>query len=115
MNLLKKLFGRDPKALPIDDNFLPTRGIKLAYPALPENGNKLAAQFVDAVKTNEKIVLDYSPRTLEFVDSFLQRFKEEGINVNDFAETIFVAGAYIGEIMVLHNKGIWIKQEDAAL
>jgi hypothetical protein len=43
------------------------------------------------------------------------RFKDEGLSSNDFAETIFVAGAYIGQIMVLHSQGTWIKQEDAAL
>jgi hypothetical protein len=102
MNFIKKWFGRQIEESKGDSSPLPTRGINLAYPPSPENGSKLAKQFVDAVKTNESVVLDYSPETLGFVDNLLQGFKDEGLSSNDFAETIFVAGAYIGQIMVLH-------------
>ena len=115
MNLFKKLFGGKGKRPPNDEGPTPTRGLNLQYQPIPENGPKFAKQFVDAVSNNENKELDYGVDTLDFVDHFLQRFRDEGLNVNDFAETIFVAGAYVGEVMIKNNQGVWIKQEDANL
>ena len=81
----------------------------------PENGEKFAEQFVDVVRRNEKINLDYSVDTLDFVDKFLQRFSDEGLAVNDFAETIFVAGAYVGQVMIKNRNGVWIKGDELNL
>jgi hypothetical protein len=114
MSFFKNLFGKRDHKKP-DKGPMPTRGLNLQFTPAPENGHKFAQQFVDAVKNNDKIELNYSIGTLEFVDKFLQRFSDEGLTVDDFAETIFVAGAYIGEVMIKNNDGIWLKQEDANL
>lgn len=112
MGFLKKLFGEKRENF-VD--FLPTRGMNLKFVPEPANGEKLAEQFVSVIKKNENIDLNYSVSSLDFVDQFLQNFKNDGVSVNDFAETIFVAGCYVGQVMVLNNSGVWIKQEDADL
>ena len=115
MNFFKKLFASAGKKSAPDTGPTPTRNINLPFLPIPENGPKFAQQFVDAVSKNEHKRLDFGVNTLDFVDSFLQRFSDEGLTVNDFAETIFVAGAYVGEVMIKNNNGIWIKQEEANL
>jgi len=111
MSFLKKIFGK--KNIKPDAGDMPKRSLNLQFEPIPQNGEKFAQQFVDAVEKNEKKELDYSFDTLEFVDSFLQRFSDEGLTVNDFAETIFVAGAYVGQVMINHNNGMWIDQKEA--
>jgi hypothetical protein len=115
MSLFKKIFGERNKKRKPDDGPMPTRGLNLQFTATPDNGIKFAQQFVDVVKKNENIDLDYSIDTLDFVDKFLQRFSDEGLTVNDFAETIFVAGSYVGQVMIENNRGIWIGQEEVNL
>lgn len=115
MGIFKKLFSKSDKKTRPDNGPNPSRELNLQFEPIPENGGRFAQQFVNAVKTNERIDLDYSVSTLGFVDMFLQRFSDEGLTVDDFAETIFVVGAYVGEVMVRNNGGVWIRQEDANL
>jgi len=112
MRIFDKLFGSKKKD---DIGPMPTRNLNLRFIPTPDNVLKFAEQFRDAVKENENIDLDFSVETLKFTDTFLQRFRNEGLTVNDFAETIFVAGCYVGQVMVQNNGGVWIKQEDANL
>lgn len=114
MRFLKKLFGGQGKPKP-DNSPMPTRALNLQFTPTPDNGKKFAEQFVGVVRKNDNIQLDYSVGTLNYVDKFLQRFSDEGLTVNDFAETIFAAGSYIGQVMINNNNGIWIKQEEVKL
>src|SRR5688572_23776947 len=104
MGLFDKLFKGKKK-----DDFgpMPTRGLNLQYSHTPENGLNFAEQFRSSVKAIENIDLDYSVKNLEYVDKFLQGFREEGLTVNEFAETIFVAGCFVGQVMVSNNGGVW--------
>lgn len=111
----RNLFGNKTRNNNPDTGAIPTRKLNLKFASTPDNGYKFAQQFVEAVENNDHIELNYSIETLEFVDGFLQRFRDEGLTVNDFAETIFVAGAYIGQVMIVNNNGTWIRQEDANL
>jgi hypothetical protein len=115
MSFFKKFFGRQDSNPKPDGGPMPTRALNLPFAPTPENGVTLAQQFADAVRMNENIELDYSVGTLKFVDEFLQRFRNEGLTVNDFAETIFVAGSYVGQVMISNNNGGWIKQESTDL
>ncbi|HEU5165149.1 MAG TPA: hypothetical protein VFU29_06390 [Chitinophagaceae bacterium] len=115
MSFLKKIFGGKGNKSKADNGPMPTRPLNLAFDVRPENGEKFAEQFVDVVRRNEKINLDYSVDTLDFVDKFLQRFSDEGLAVNDFAETIFVAGAYVGQVMIKNRNGVWIKGDELNL
>jgi len=102
MGLFDKLFGRS-----IAD-VIPKRPLRLQFPPAPDNAHIFAQQYVDVVRNNDRFQLDYTAPTVEFVDAFLQRFSDAGISSNDFAETIFVAGAYVGQLLVLHKNGQWI-------
>lgn len=112
MGFWDKLFGMGKNVDPI-----PRRPLRLQLTPAPQNMPALASQYVDVVRNNDRFQLDYSPATVEFVDRFLQRFSDAGITNNDFAETIFVAGAYLGQIMVLHRQAQWVstRQMDAVM
>ena len=112
MSFLKKIFGK--QNIKPDTGAMPKRSLNLQFDPIPQNGERFAEQFVDAVKKNENKELNYSFDTLEFVDNFLQRFSDEELTVNDFAETIFVAGAYVGQVMVNSNNGMWIDQKEVS-
>jgi hypothetical protein len=115
MSFFKKLFGGQDKNPNPDNGPMPTRGLNFQFTPTPDNGIKFAQQFVDAVKQNENRELNYSVDSLDFVDKFLQRFSDEGLTVNDFAETIFVAGSYVGQVMIKNNNGMWIGQDEVNL
>ncbi|RFM27036.1 hypothetical protein [Deminuibacter soli] len=106
MSFFRKLLHRFRR---VDNgkNPLPTRDLKLRYKLSPANGKLFAIQFATFIKQNMNIELDYSVKSLRFVDAFLLQFSNEGFTVNDFAEVIFTAGCYTGEVMVRNNKGKW--------
>jgi hypothetical protein len=115
MSFLKNLFGGSDKHPLPDDNPIPTRVMQLPFTASADNGHLFAKLFVDLVKKNERVRLDYSVETIDFVNKFLQRSRDEGLSVNDFAETIFVVGSYVGQVMVNNNSGLWIASDEARL
>lgn len=106
MGFFDRFFGganRDP---------IPKRPLRLQYTPSPETAPVFAQQFVDVVRNNDRFQLDYSIASIEFVDRFLQRFSDAGVSNDKFAETIFVAGAYVGQVMVLHLGARWIKASE---
>ena len=115
MGFFKSLFGSGGKKFNPDEGAMPSRQLNLPYAASASNGHLFAQKFVDAVKKNDGIELDYSVNSITFVDKFLQKFSDEGLSVNDFAETIFVAGSYVGQVMIANNNGQWIEQDKANL
>jgi hypothetical protein len=115
MSFFKQFFGGQRKKSNTDIGPMATRALNLQFTPTPDNGKKFAQQFVDAVKQNDNKELNYSVDTLDFVDQFLQRFSDEGLTVNDFAETIFVAGSYVGQVMIENNNGAWISQDEVGL
>lgn len=102
MGFFNNLFG-NKKADPV-----PKRPLRLQFTPAPDNAHLFAQQYVDVVKNNDHFQLDYSLESADFVDHFLQRFADAGITSTNFAETIFVAGAYVGQTMVLHRGAQWI-------
>lgn len=111
MSVFKNLFGKNKEK---PKQVFPNRGLTLQLEPKPENGKGLGDYFREAVKENEGIELDYSVDTLNFVDEFLDNFSKE-LKMDDFAETIFAAGCYSGQVMIENANGHWIKQEDANL
>lgn len=109
MSFLKRLFGGGRK-----NSFIPTRPLKLLYEVTPENAARFANQFVEIINANEKVGLNYSIGTLAFVDQFLERFKRQNVSVDKFAETIFVAGCYVGQTILLNTGGNWIANPEIA-
>ena len=94
---------------------MPTRPLRLPIAPTPEHAPALAGLFQEAVMNIDRVVLDYSVGSLQFADTFLQRRRDEGLTVDDFAETIFVAGCYTGQVMVVNDGGKWLRGEDAKL
>ncbi|MGG9961193.1 hypothetical protein [Ferruginibacter sp. SUN106] len=115
MSFFSKLFGKKGKQADPGNGPMPTRPLNLQFATTPANGIQFAQQFVDAVKKNDNKTLNYSVDTIDFVEAFLQRFSNEGLTVNDFAETIFVAGCYVGQVMIINNNGAWVSQEEVKL
>ncbi len=82
--------------------------IKLRYPASPENARDHAQIGVDLAREEYDAELDFSPGSLELVDSLIDSLREEGIDGEGASETLFVLGCYLGEVMVRHLGGAWV-------
>ena len=82
--------------------------IKLHYPASPENARDHAQIAVDLAREEYDSELDFSPGSLELVDAHIDSLREEGIDGEGAAETLFVLGCYLGEVMVRHLGGEWV-------
>ncbi|RYG50841.1 MAG: hypothetical protein EOO01_09780 [Chitinophagaceae bacterium] len=113
MNFIKKLFGGSAKSK--DTELMPARPLKLQFPLVPASAPEFAKQFVEIIRNNEQLGLNYSVGTLAFVDKFLDRFKREGITMDRFAETLFVAGCYVGQTMLANAGGTWIPDTESGL
>ncbi len=111
MGFISKIFGKNKNEL---KEIYPNRALTLKSEPTAENGKLLSQDFIDAVKSSENIELDLTENSLKFVDDFLEHFSKN-LKMNDFAETIFVAGCYCGQVMVESANGIWINAADANL
>jgi hypothetical protein len=82
--------------------------IRLKYPASPENAVDHALIAVALAREQYDAELDFSPGSLEMVDSWIDSLREEGIDGEGAAETLFVLGCYLGEVMVRSLRGAWV-------
>jgi len=98
-----------------DSGPMPKRPMRFQFELISENGEKLADQYKGAVEKFEGVNLNYSIESLEFVNIFLQKFRDQGLTTEDFAETIFIAGCYVGQVMVINHHGQWINEKEALL
>lgn len=94
----------DPRA----DAGPPWVGRALSLPAMPtpDAAPELARRAVEAALKVSGINLDYSPASLHHVDAILDGFRKPGSDV--MAETIFVFGCYLGEVMVRNAGYVWV-------
>ena len=109
MGLFNKLFSARARK---EDGPFPTRNLKFKFEPIASNGDKFAKLFVDSVKSLDNMELDYSVASIKLVDDFLQSVRDEGLKVNDFAETIFAAGCYVGQVMVVNAGGTWVNASE---
>jgi len=82
--------------------------IQLRYPASPENAGDHARIAIDLAREQYDSDLDLSPGSLEMVDTWIDSLREEGLDGEGAAETLFVLGCYLGEVMVRHLGGAWV-------
>jgi hypothetical protein len=82
--------------------------IRLQYPASPENAADHALIAVTLAREQYDADLDFSPGSLEMVDGWIDSLREEGIDGEGAAETLFVLGCYLGEVMVRWLRGTWV-------
>ena len=73
---------------------------------VPEHAAELAQSAAAAARNVDGIELNYTPASLALVDDILERFREPGSDA--VAETIFVFGCYIGEVMIRNAGYEWV-------
>jgi hypothetical protein len=82
--------------------------LNLRYPASPDNALDHAQLAVEAAWEEFGVDLDYSPASLENVDTQVDSLREGGLTGEDVAEALFVFGCYVGQVMVRHLGGRWV-------
>jgi hypothetical protein len=82
--------------------------IRLRYPASPDNAADHARIAVELAREQYDAELDFSPASLEMVDAWIDSMREEGIDGEGAAETLFVLGCYLGEVMARGLGGGWV-------
>ncbi len=89
--------------------------LELKYPATAETATEHAALTVRLAWEQYETRLDYSPGSLEELDALVESLREEGLNGEDAAETLFVMGCYLGEVLVRGLSGRWVSTTGTAL
>jgi hypothetical protein len=87
----------------------------LRYPATPENALEHAQLAVEASREEFGDDLDYSPGSLEALDAEIDSLREEGFTAEDVAETLFVMGCYLGEVLLRSLRGRWVATPQSPL
>ena len=82
--------------------------IRLSYPATPENAVQHAAIAVRVAREEWESDLDFSPASLEALDGEIDSLREDGLDAEEAAETLFVFGCYLGEVLVRQLAGAWV-------
>lgn len=89
--------------------------IRLRYPASPENARDHAQIAVRLAREDWETRLDYTRRSLEALDAQIDSLREEGMDGEEAAETLFVYGCYLGEVLVRKLGGAWLPTVRSAL
>jgi hypothetical protein len=89
--------------------------IRLRYPASPENASDHARIAVGLAREDYDADLDFSPGSLEVADALVESLREEGLDGEGAAETLFVLGCYLGEVMVRGLGGAWVPTSRSSL
>jgi hypothetical protein len=89
--------------------------IRLRYPATPANARDHAQIAVALAREEYDAELDFSPGSLELADTLVDSLREEGLDGEGAAETLFVLGCYLGEVMVHRLGGTWVPTSRSSL
>ena len=81
--------------------------LNLKHDPIPENAHAFAADIAAAALKITGVELDYSRESLRTVDAVLEHLRSDGPPVDQFRETLFGFGCYVGEVMVRHANGRW--------
>ena len=81
--------------------------LRLQYPAMPVNARDHAELALKVAREQYDTDLDYSPESLEWLDSEVDSLREDGLDAEEAAEALFVFGCYLGEVMVRNLGGSW--------
>lgn len=82
------------------------RALRLPVAPTADHAAELAQSAVDAEQNISGIELDYTPASLNRVDEVLSKFREPGSDA--VAESIFVFGCYVGEVLVRNAGYEWV-------
>lgn len=72
---------------------------------LAEQAAFAANRAVETAKKVDGAVLDYSPNSLKDIDKIVLDIRRSGTNPEEVKGTLFILGAYVGEVIVRNNKG----------
>lgn len=86
--------------------------LRLPFPPVPDRMADHAANLVAIVRTVDGIELDYRAGSLAEVDRLLGKFYDAGDDPDRMPETLFLFGAYIGEVIARSNGGVWVHVPD---
>lgn len=75
-------------------------------PPTAKHASDLAQRAVDAERNINGVELDYTPESLNRVDDILNSFRAPGSDA--VAETIFVFGCYVGEVLARNASYEWV-------
>jgi hypothetical protein len=84
------------------------RSLNLKREVTPENAPAFAQDVVASAARITGDELDYSVASLEAVDRIIERIRAKGGTIDNYAETMFCFGCYVGEVFVRHAGGRWI-------
>lgn len=85
--------------------------LTLKHPPEPEHAADLAAVCVDAARRISKLQLDYSVESLRLVEKQLDAFADQGMETEQIASTLFCFGCYVGEVLIRHIPGRWVRTD----
>jgi hypothetical protein len=89
--------------------------LELRFPANAESAAEHAALAAELFRQEFDRELDFSPGSLETVDEQIESLREEGYSAEDVAETLFVLGCYLGEVLARAVRGRWSATQRTAL
>ncbi len=89
--------------------------IRLPKPPIPKNAKGYAEIAVSAANNIDNVELDYSPESLEIVDSILGRFHQDQAPVDQIGAVLFAFGCYVGEVLVRQAGGRWRKEKETEM
>jgi hypothetical protein len=78
----------------------------------PETAKALAAKAVEVTRTNLKVELDYSPRSMDRLDLVLEEFHDAKSSGRDFRNVAAMYGCYFGEVIIRNHGGTWRRTEE---
>jgi hypothetical protein len=58
-----------------------------------------------------KVHLDYSPQSLQYLDSILEEWKKQGAPLDQITKSLYAFGSYAGEVLLGALSGTWYQPE----
>lgn len=89
--------------------------LRLKYPPEPEYAKNLAEVCVEAAYRISGLKLDYSVKSLILVERQLDLFSKQGNQASQIASTLFCFGCYVGEILLNHLGGHWVRTTESKM
>jgi hypothetical protein len=91
------------------------RSLNLKRDVTPDNAPAFARDIVASTARITGDTLDYSVASLGAVDRIIEGIRAGGGTVDQYAETMFCFGCYVGEVFVRHAGGRWVATPEGQL
>jgi len=89
--------------------------LRLRFPPTPEYAAQHAELMVGPAKEISGADLDFSPASLKAVDGIVGQMRQDGVRVDQVAETLFGFGCYVGEVFVRSKGARWRSTDDTPM